>query len=175
MFVLRRLHGSADSLKVRYQFQKTSEQAQSLDEQIEHIAAILQESYSITDFSDPSITTTESVYAVGRILSEPTLNDPELSIKMTESTILLEGTRSSSGGRRVPLQLRSDLIVRDGPQSICPHGLGLFPGMIVAVKGRNGSGDWFGVDEVLLVRPDRYRTCSQLNTMIASSTATCRP
>ena len=53
-------------------------------------------------------------------------------------------------GVRVPLKFVPDLKIRGGPKG--QANVGLFPGAIVALKGRNGSGDWFSVSEVMAVR-----------------------
>jgi DNA polymerase alpha subunit B len=53
-------------------------------------------------------------------------------------------------GVRVPLKFMPDVKVRGGPKG--QANIGLFPGAIVALKGRNGGGGWFSVSEVLTVR-----------------------
>jgi DNA polymerase alpha subunit B len=56
-------------------------------------------------------------------------------------------------GVRVPLKFMPDVKVRGGPKG--QANVGLFPGAIVALKGRNGGGGWFSVAEVLTVRTTR--------------------
>ena len=56
-------------------------------------------------------------------------------------------------GVRVPLRFLPDVKVRGGPQG--QSSIGLFPGAIVALKGRNGGGGWFSVSEVMTVRKTR--------------------
>jgi DNA polymerase alpha subunit B len=53
-------------------------------------------------------------------------------------------------GVRVPLRFAPNFKVRGGPKG--QASVSLFPGAIVALKGRNGGGGWFSVDEVLSVR-----------------------
>jgi DNA polymerase alpha subunit B len=53
-------------------------------------------------------------------------------------------------GARVPLRLDAQLKVRGGIRGA--GGVGLFPGAIVALKGKNGGGGYFGVSEILGVR-----------------------
>jgi DNA polymerase alpha subunit B len=53
-----------------------------------------------------------------------------------------------SSGARVPLRFDPSLKIRGGAQGT---GVGLFPGAIVALKGKNGGGGWFLVNEVLVV------------------------
>lgn len=54
-------------------------------------------------------------------------------------------------GTRMPLRFEPEVKVRGGPKGI--GGIGLFPGEIVALKGKNGGGGWFLVDEILAVCP----------------------
>ena len=64
-------------------------------------------------------------------------------------------------GVRVPLKFMPDLKIRGGPKG--QSNVGLFPGAIVALKGRNGSGDWFSVSEVMTVRTTcHFRPCPYL-------------
>ena len=56
-------------------------------------------------------------------------------------------------GVRVPLRFAPDVKVRGGPKG--QVSIGLFPGAIVALKGRNGGGGWFLVSEVMTVRKTR--------------------
>jgi DNA polymerase alpha subunit B len=49
-------------------------------------------------------------------------------------------------GARILLRFDPSLKIRRGGT-----GIGLFPGAIVALKGRNGGGGWFSVTEVLSV------------------------
>ncbi len=53
-------------------------------------------------------------------------------------------------GVRVPLRFAPNLKVRGGPKG--QASVSLFPGAIVALKGKNGGGGWFSVNEVLSVR-----------------------
>jgi hypothetical protein len=53
-------------------------------------------------------------------------------------------------GVRVPLRFAPNFKVRGGPKG--QASVSLFPGAIVALKGRNGGGGWFSVNEVLSVR-----------------------
>lgn len=53
-----------------------------------------------------------------------------------------------SGGR-TPLKFDPIVKIRGGPKGA--GGVGLFPGAIVALKGKNGGGGWFNVSEILTV------------------------
>ena len=80
---------------------------------------------------------------VGRICSDVEAT----SSKLTEDSIMLESSRMLGAGSRVPLRISQDVKLRGMPQGI--GGAGLFPGAIVALKGRNGGGNAFVVNEVL--------------------------
>ncbi len=55
-----------------------------------------------------------------------------------------------SGGSRVALKFDVHLVIRNNISGA--RGIGLFPGAIVAMKGRNGGGGYFLVKEILTVR-----------------------
>ena len=52
-------------------------------------------------------------------------------------------------GSRVSLKFDAAVKVRGGPKGV--GGVGLFPGAIVALRGKNGGGGWFLVEEILAV------------------------
>jgi len=52
-------------------------------------------------------------------------------------------------GKRTPLLFSNDVKVRGGTPGV--KGFGVFQGGIVALKGKNGGGGAFVVDEVLMV------------------------
>jgi DNA polymerase alpha subunit B len=54
-----------------------------------------------------------------------------------------------SGGSRIALKFDPDLVIRNNIRGA--RGLGLFPGAITAMKGRNGGGGYFLVKEILTV------------------------
>lgn len=89
----------------------------------------------------------EDIIAVGRLCSESD------NIKLTETTSYLESSRMLGSGSRVRLQFENDMKVRGAP--VGSGGVGLFPGCLVGVKGRNGGGKIFGVSEVFMVRSSR--------------------
>lgn len=62
---------------------------------------------------------------------------------------MLESSRMMGSGARVPLVFEPDCLVRGAP--FVQGGVGLFPGMLVGVRGKNGGGERFAVQEVLLV------------------------
>jgi hypothetical protein len=59
-------------------------------------------------------------------------------------------------GVRVPLKFIPNLKVRGGPKG--QANVSLFPGAIVALKGKNGGGGWFSVFEVMAVRLSHHLT-----------------
>lgn len=62
---------------------------------------------------------------------------------------MIESSRAISNGARVPLRLDAALRIRGSVQGA--GGTGLFPGAIVALKGKNGGGGYFLATEVLSV------------------------
>lgn len=63
---------------------------------------------------------------------------------------MLESSRMLCGGVRVPLRFADSVKIRGGAQGA--GALSLFPGAIVALKGKNGSEKWFLASEILAVR-----------------------
>jgi DNA polymerase alpha subunit B len=53
-------------------------------------------------------------------------------------------------GVRVPLRFTPNFKVRGGPKG--QASVGLFPGAVVALKGKNGGGGRFSVSEAMVVR-----------------------
>lgn len=144
---------------------------------------MLVQSYGISeeDLGDPSHVHQQSVYVVGRICPNLTATvKSNLSsidttgglpkLKPSHDGILLESSKLQGAGARVPVRFEKDCIVRRPPgmeeDDECADAggdaelFGIFPGMIVGLKGRNGGGDGFGAEEVLLVSCNarsRYR------------------
>jgi DNA polymerase alpha subunit B len=52
-------------------------------------------------------------------------------------------------GARIPLKFDRLVKVKGGPKGV--GGVGLFPGAIVGLRGKNGGGGWFLVEEILSV------------------------
>jgi len=95
------------------------------------------------------------VVIVGRI----TLDSESTSgtSKLNEASLCLESSRMMGSGVRVPIKFESDVKVRGGPKGFA--GVGLFPGAIAALKGKNGGGGWFSVTELLSVH---YISCTPI-------------
>lgn len=68
---------------------------------------------------------------------------------MTDTSTWLESSRMLGSGSRVLLKFDPDMKVRGAP--LGSGGVGVFPGCLVGVKGRNGGGKLFSVSEVLMV------------------------
>lgn len=67
--------------------------------------------------------------------------------KLVEGAICIESSRMLSSGARVPLVLDPAIKVRGSVRGI--GGIGIYPGAIVALKGKNGGGGYFLATEVL--------------------------
>ncbi|KAH8104494.1 DNA polymerase alpha, subunit B [Cristinia sonorae] len=137
---------SGSNRAYRYMFEKVSERSEVLDDRIEDLAQIVKEHYDIPEFGDPSATTEEDIYVVGRV----TLDSDSLSsgsVKMNEASLALETSRAMGSGVRMPFRFEPGVKVREGDRGV--GGIGLFPGAIVALRGKNGGGGWFMVSEIL--------------------------
>lgn len=89
----------------------------------------------------------EEVTVVGRIVHDAESSSG--SVKLNEASLVLESSRMMGSGARVPLRFDADVKVRRGVRN--GGGQGLFPGAIVALKGKNGGGGSFYVTEILSV------------------------
>lgn len=167
------LSSSADpkSYNYRYMFEKLSARSGMLDTLIEEAAALLCAEYGVAEagdedgegdgpvlgsggfpssaggFGDPSIASQgPPIWAVGRLCAESSEGP---TAKLSEKGCWLECSKLGGHGKRTPLIWDAGLKIRG-----CGKGAGgvsLFPGAIVAVKGRNGGGRYFGVSEVVTV------------------------
>ena len=70
--------------------------------------------------------------------------------KLTEGAITIESSRMVSSGARVALHLEPSLKIRGGVRG--SGGARIYPGAIVALKGKNGGGGYFLATEFLAVR-----------------------
>ncbi|KAI0260193.1 DNA polymerase alpha subunit B [Gloeopeniophorella convolvens] len=138
-----------DKRDYKYMYEKISERSEALDERIDEFAGLIRKHYGLTDLGDPSASTDEAVVVVGRI----TL-DAEASSghgKLNEASVYIESSRMMGSGARVPLKFTPNLKIKGGPRG--QGNVSLFPGAIVAVKGRNGGGGWFTVYEIMSFPP----------------------
>jgi hypothetical protein len=78
----------------------------------------------------------------------------QTSSKLTPTSLLLQSSRARGSGSRTPLRFADNVLVRGGPPGV--PGAGLFVGCICGFRGKNASGGWFLVEEILLVRCSVY-------------------
>lgn len=86
----------------------------------------------------------EDIIAIGRLCSETDI------AKLTDTSTWLESSRSLGAGSRVLLKFEPDMKVRGAP--VGSGGMGIFPGCVAGVRGRNGGGKVFSVSEIMMVR-----------------------
>lgn len=86
----------------------------------------------------------DTVFVVGMLHS-----DSSTVSKLTPTSLLLQASRAFGAGSRTPLRFANSVRVRGGPPNVA--GAGLYVGMICGFKGKNASGGWFLVEEILLV------------------------
>jgi DNA polymerase alpha subunit B len=110
------------------------EASEVLDDRIDNMRKLVEEHHKLDEsaFGNAADQSTTEIVAVGRIASD----SPEG--KLNAASLLLEMSRRTGNGRRIPLNLDQ----LRGRYSF-------FPGQIVAVKGSNASGKEFTVKEVL--------------------------
>jgi hypothetical protein len=115
-----------------------------LDQRIDDFTRIILDYYQISDqdLGDPGAPSQEDLFCVGRICPETD------GAKLSETSTWLESSRYSGAGVRVMLRFDENCVVRNGAAE---GGIGLFPGMIVGVKGRNAGGGYFSVKEIFQV------------------------
>ena len=109
-----------------------SEASEVLDDRIDEFQSLIQSHYNLEDaaFGNAASESTNEIVAVGRIVSDT----PEG--KLNANSLMLETSRRTGAGLRVPLKVES-------------ISWEFFPGQIVAVRGINPSGDFFSINEVL--------------------------
>lgn len=112
---------------------RQSEASEILDDRIDEFMALFQKQYETEDlpFGSASIQSTSEVVAVGRIASD------SLEGKLNPASLVLETSRRTGAGLRVPLKIDSLPSVN------------FIPGQIVALRGINASGNYFSVKEIL--------------------------
>jgi DNA polymerase alpha subunit B len=144
----------------------------ALDDRIDEFAEIIQGFYNVEEFGDPAASTEvcsansctpvtnnylvqEETTIVGRIVFDSD-STATAAVKLNKAILTLESSRSMGSGARVHLKFDPNVRLRGAKKGI--GGVGLFPGAIVALRGKNGGGGWFTVTEVLPVccRPRIY-------------------
>lgn len=109
-----------------------SEASEVLDDRIDEFQSLIQAHHQLEEsaFGNASDQATNEIIAVGRIASE------SLEGKLNASSLMLETSRRTGAGLRIPLKVES-----------VSHEF--FPGQIIAVRGINASGLYFSVTEIL--------------------------
>ncbi|XP_064622329.1 DNA polymerase alpha subunit B-like [Lineus longissimus] len=115
--------------KYKYMFQKYSDKADVLNDMIEDMGLYLQKHYEIEEYAHVALPTQEEVTVVGRIGCD------SLG-KLNAKSVILEGSRETSGGRHIPVDL-SEI-----------QQFSLFTGQIVAMSGINSTGNKFVAKKV---------------------------
>ncbi|KAF7616141.1 DNA polymerase alpha/primase associated subunit [Aspergillus flavus] len=112
---------------------RLSEASEILDDRIDEFMTIFQKEYETEDlpFGSAATQSTSEIVAVGRIASD------SMEGKLNPASLVLETSRRTGAGMRVPLKV-------DTLPSV-----NFFPGQIVALRGINASGNYFSVKEVL--------------------------
>ncbi|KAI9928168.1 hypothetical protein ASPWEDRAFT_39028 [Aspergillus wentii DTO 134E9] len=112
---------------------RLSEASEILDDRIDEFMALFQQQYEAEDvtFGSAATQSTSEIIAVGRIASD------SLEGKLNSASLVLETSRRTGAGLRVPLKVDS-----------LPSA-NFFPGQIVALRGINASGNYFSVKDVL--------------------------
>lgn len=126
-----------DAKKYKFRTMRTKllETADILDDQIDQFIKIYSSYLNITSFNNPSIVSQNEITTIGRIVpdSPTTQTDQQLNAQ----SLSLETSRSIGIGSRIQLDL-------SGLSSYS-----LFPGQIVALRGKNPNGDSFKVSEII--------------------------
>lgn len=112
---------------------KLSETSEILDDRIDDFLNLVREHHKLDDdaFGSAATQSTTEVVAVGRIASD------SLEGKLNAASLVLETSRRTGGGLRIPLSMERIKSYQ------------FFPGQIVALRGSNTSGHDFTVTEIL--------------------------
>lgn len=130
-----RLIANSDVKKLSYKplAMKSSEASEILDDRIDEFAQIIQQHHKLEDsaFGSAAEQSVQEIVAVGRICSDSSDG------RLNPASLVLETSRRTGGGFRVPLKFPTI------PQ------FAFFPGQIVALRGMNAAGTDFAVSEIL--------------------------
>lgn len=130
-----RLIANSDVKKLSYKplAMKTSEASEILDDRIDEFAAIVQAHHHLEDnaFGSAAEQSVQEIVAVGRIASDSSDG------RLNPASLVLETSRRTGGGLRVPLKFPTI------------SQFAFFPGQIVALRGTNAAATDFTVSEIL--------------------------
>lgn len=130
-----KLTAASDQKKLAYKplAMKLSEASEILDDRIDEFIGLVKDYHKLEDtaFGSAATQSTSEIYAVGRIASDSAEG------KLNAASLVLETSRKTGGGRRVPLDLKKLPSYQ------------FFPGQIIALKGINTSGTDFTVNEIV--------------------------
>ncbi|KAF3760318.1 DNA polymerase alpha, subunit B [Cryphonectria parasitica EP155] len=130
-----KLTAASDQKKLTYKplGMKLSEASEILDDRIDDFLKMVRDHHQLEDdaFGSAATQSTTEIVAVGRIASD------SLEGRLNAASLVLETSRRTGGGLRIPLNM--DKIKK----------YQFFPGQIVALRGSNTSGHNFTVTEVL--------------------------
>ncbi|CAH02471.1 DNA-directed DNA polymerase alpha subunit POL12 [Kluyveromyces lactis] len=123
--------------KFRTMRQSLLDTADVLDEQIDIFSEIIQKHYNLkpSDIGDPTFQQQSEVYTVGRIVPDSVNAEGPLNV----DSLAIETSRSTGIGRRIRLNFEKI------------QNLSVFPGQIVALKGKNANGEYFVVEDILKI------------------------
>ncbi|XP_071164281.1 DNA polymerase alpha subunit B-like [Mytilus edulis] len=113
----------------KYMFQKLVDKAHVLNDTIDYMAEKLQSHYQIEELSHVAVPMQEPVTVAGRICCDA-------NGKMNAKSVLLEGSRDTSMGKYIPIDL-AEL-----------KQFSLFPGQLVAMDGINNTGQKLVVNKI---------------------------
>lgn len=130
-----KLTAASDQKKLAYKplAMKLSEASEILDDRIDDFRNLIKDHHKLDDnvFGSAATQSTAEIVAVGRIASD------SFEGKLNAASLVLETSRRTGGGLRIPLNL--DKV----------KGYQFFPGQIVALRGSNTSGHNFTITEIL--------------------------
>ena len=137
-----------DNVKGRYRYMYTEleERAHALDQHLEHMEKDIGAKIAVDQVSPIGVPSQDTVWVCGRVCNETSEG------KMNATSVMLEGSRKSSAGRAVHLDLK------DAPS------YALFPGQIVMAQGISANGRRFNVKQLVegVPRPLATTTPQQL-------------
>lgn len=150
---------TAADYNYRYMFEKLSERSEALDDAIDEYADAIKDAYGLSELGDPHFVSDESIYTVGRILSNTTSSKSDkVALK---NSFHLQSSRLIGAGKRIALELPEEkLQVRGGAPGV--KSFSLYSGCLVCIKGRNGGGSKFVAEEILLVSASKILELEKL-------------